>query len=126
MKHLLHIVSVKNMDLSLRLKRIDQYIAHQMNLWGIPAVRISVAVIFFWFGILKPLGLSAALPIVKATVVWLPILEPDTWVRIIGWWEVAIGVLFLFERTTRIAIGLLFLQMAGTFMPLVFLPEVIS
>ncbi|NIM01815.1 MAG: hypothetical protein GTN89_13515, partial [Acidobacteria bacterium] len=43
---------------------------------------------------------------------------------VIGWWEVAIGVTFLFRKTLRIAIALLALQMAGTFMPLVVLPEV--
>ena len=59
-----------------------------------------------------------------ATVPWLPFFGAQTWVAIIGWWEVIIGVTFLFEKTTRIAIGLLALQMVGTFMPLVVLPEV--
>lgn len=108
-----------------KLKKADQNIAKQMKIWGVPAVRISFAIIFFWFGILKPLGLSSAIPIVEATVSWLPFFEPNVWVSIIGWWEVAIGVLFLFQKTTRIAIGLLFLQMSGTFMPLLFLPEVV-
>lgn len=105
--------------------KIDQNIARIMNKWGVPAVRISFAVIFFLFGILKPLGVSPAEGIVKATVVWLPFGEPDWWLNIIGWWEVVIGLTFLFKKTTRIAIGLLFLQMLGTFMPLVFLPEVV-
>jgi len=108
-----------------KLEKVDQNIAKHMKTWGIPAVRISFAIIFFWFGILKPLGLSSAIPIVEATVSWLPFFEPNIWVNIIGWWEVAIGVLFLFKKTTRIAIGLLFLQMSGTFMPLLFLPEVV-
>jgi len=108
-----------------KLEKVDQNIAKNMDTWGVPAVRISFAIIFFWFGILKPLGLSAAIPIVEATVSWLPFLEPKVWVNIIGWWEVVIGILFLFKRTTRVAIGLLFLQMSGTFMPLVFLPEVV-
>ncbi len=59
----------------------------------------------------------------KATVVWLPFGTPEFWLIVIGWWEVAIGVTFLFSRTTKIAIALLFLQMFGTFMPLVLLPE---
>lgn len=42
----------------------------------------------------------------------------------IGWWEVAIGVSFLFQRTLRLAIALLAMQMVGTFMPLVLLPDV--
>ena len=51
--------------------------------------------------------------------------EPlDGWLKVIGWWEVVIGVTFLFPATTRVAIGLMALQMAGTFMPLVLLPEV--
>lgn len=106
-------------------KTIDQGIAKRMNAWGIPAVRISFGIIFFWFGILKPLGLSAAEPLLKATVAWLPFGSPDVWLIVIGWWEVVIGITFLFKRFTRIAIGLLLLQMVGTFMPLLFLPEVV-
>ena len=105
--------------------KIDQVIAKHMNAWGITFVKLSFAIIFIWFGILKPLGSSAAIPLVKATVAWLPFLEPETWVHIIGWWEVAIGILFLFKGTIRIAIFLLLLQMSGTFMPMVFLPEVV-
>ena len=80
--------------------------------------------IFIWFGILKPFGLSAAIPLVESTVSWMPLFDVKEWVAIIGWWEVLIGVTFLFKVTTRIAIGLLFLQMGGTFLPLLLLPEV--
>jgi len=95
-----------------------------MKKMGDPALRISFAIIFFWFGILKPMGMSSAEDLLKATVTWLPIGAPETWLVVIGWWEVTIGLTFLFRRTTRIAIALLFLQMVGTFMPLVFLPEI--
>ncbi|TXN38174.1 hypothetical protein FVB32_07740 [Flagellimonas hymeniacidonis] len=105
-------------------KDVDQNIAGGMRKWGIPAIRISFAIIFFWFGILKPFGLSAAEDLLKATVAWLPFGETDVWLAVIGWWEVIIGITFLFKYTTRIAIALLLLQMIGTFMPLVFLPEV--
>lgn len=106
-------------------EKLDHTISKYMDRWGISLVKTSFAIIFFWFGILKPFGLSSAIPIVKATVAWLPIIEPEIWVHIIGWWEVAIGVLFLFEKTIRIAIALLFMQMFGTFMPLVVLPEIV-
>ncbi len=89
---------------------------------GVPALRVSLGIIFIWFGLLKPLGLSPAGPLVEATVRWMPLFTPEQWVGVIGWWEVAIGVTFLFQRTLRIAIALLFLQMAGTFLPLVLLP----
>lgn len=106
------------------ITKIDQHIAKWMRRWSSTAIRISFGVIFIWFGILKPFDVSSAEGLLKATVVWLPFGSPGFWLIIIGWWEVAIGVTFLFTRTTRIAIALLFLQMFGTFMPLVLLPEV--
>lgn len=95
-----------------------------MRRWGVLALRLSLAVIFIWFGMLKPLGVSPAGPLVRATVGWMPLLSPDGWVAVIGWWEVLIGVTFLFRPTARIAIALLALQMGGTFLPLILLPEV--
>jgi len=106
------------------IDQIDRSIAAFMRRYGIAALRVSLGIIFIWFGILKPLGLSPAAPLVEETVRWLPLLSPASWVAVIGWWEVAIGLAFLIPATTRIAIALLFLQMVGTFMPLVLLPEV--
>ena len=91
---------------------------------GEPALRISLFIIFFWFGILKPLGYSAAAPLVIRTVDWMPLLSPEQWLAVIGWWEVLIGICFLFRKTTRAAIALMFLQMTGTFMPLFILPDI--
>jgi uncharacterized membrane protein YkgB len=106
------------------LDPVDRALDRLMRRWGLLALRLSLATIFIWFGLLKPLGLSPAAPLVRATVEWMPLLTPDGWVSVIGWWEVLIGVTFLFHRTVRVAIALLALQMAGTFMPLVMLPEV--
>ena len=110
--------------MKIDLAQIDRSISAFMRRHGIAALRLSLGVIFIWFGLLKPLGLSPAEPLVEATVRWLPLLSPESWVVVIGWWEVAIGGTFLFSKTTRIAIALLALQMVGTFMPLVLLPEV--
>jgi uncharacterized membrane protein YkgB len=106
------------------LNDLDRWIATFMQRWGTLALRISLAIIFVWFGILKPLGISPAEPLVLATVRWLPLLDPPTWVVVIGWWEVLIGLAFLFRGTVRVAIGLLALQMVGTLLPLVLLPEI--
>ena len=99
----------------MNFDEIDRTISNFMGRWGTQALRISLGVIFIWFGILKPLGISAAEPLVIATVRWLPLFEGELWVAIIGWWEVTIGIAFLFRRTIRIAIALLALQMLGTF-----------
>jgi uncharacterized membrane protein YkgB len=106
------------------LDALDQQIAGVMARVGVPALRISLAIIFIWFGLLKPLGLSPAGPLVEATVSWMPFFTPTQWVSVIGWWEVLIGLTFLFRPTLRIAIALLALQMTGTFLPLVMLPSV--
>lgn len=108
----------------MNFNKIDNEIASFMQKWGVIALRVSLGIIFIWFGILKTIGISPAEPLVKATVGWLPFFSTYGWVNIIGWWEVAIGVFFLFKQTLRIAIGLLAMQMAGTFMPLVILTEV--
>jgi uncharacterized membrane protein YkgB len=107
-----------------QVDRLDRTISTMMRRWGVPALRVSLAIIFVWFGILKPLGLSPAGPLVKATVAWMPFFDPDTWLAIIGWWEVAIGLTFLTRKTSRMAIGLLAMQMVGTFLPLAILPDV--
>ena len=108
----------------MSIRELDKIILKRMSLLGEPAARISLFIIFFWFGILKPLGVSAAGPLVIKTVDWMPLLSPGQWLSVIGWWEVLIGIFFLFRKTTRIAILLLFLQMTGTFMPLFILPEI--
>ncbi len=92
--------------MKFNLTTIDRGISTFMSRWGVVAVRVSLGIIFVWFGALKPFGLSPAEPLVKATVRWLPIFSPDSWVVIIGWWEVAIGVLFLLPGTIRVAIAL--------------------
>ncbi len=92
-----------------------------MNRFGRILLRYSLAVVFIWFGILKPLGESPAQQLVEDTVVWF---DPDWFVPLLGWWEVLIGVCLLWRPLIRVALLLLFLQMPGTALPLVMLPDV--
>ncbi len=110
--------------MAINIDHLDAAISRFMRRRGFFGIRIALGIVFIWFGILKPLGISAAEPLVLATVDWMPLLSARGWLVVIGWWEVAIGVCFLFRKTLRIAIALLFLQMVGTFMPLFLLPHV--
>ena len=101
--------------------KVDPSIAGWMDKYGLFFLRISLAVIFIWFGALKPLGMSPAEDLIKHTVYWFP---PDTFLPILGFWEIAIGVCLLFRPLLRVAILLLFLQMPGTMLPLILLPDV--
>tara|TARA_B100000614_G_scaffold46674_1_gene39731 strand:- start:754 stop:1134 length:381 start_codon:yes stop_codon:yes gene_type:complete len=78
--------------------------------------------IFIWFGLLKPLGISPAQELVENTVYWFD--DKATFVNFLGWWEVVIGFTMCVRPLIRISIFLLFLQIPGTFLPLVLLPEV--
>ncbi len=108
-------------DLRAQARALDDTIVELMGRIGMPFLRIGIGVIFIWFGVLKPLGLSPAAELLANTVYWW---TPEIVVPAIGWWEVAIGITFLIPQLTRVAIFLLAVQMPGTFLPLVLLPEV--
>ena len=46
---------------------IDIFITSFMQKWGITLLRYSLGIIYIWFGILKPLGLSPAQELVENT-----------------------------------------------------------
>ncbi len=104
-----------------RIDRLDRAIAGWMSAHGVQWLRISLGVIFIWFGALKPFWLSPASDLVVRTVYWV---DPAWFVPVLGWWEVAIGACMLIRPLIRLAILLLFLQMPGTFLPLVLLPDI--
>jgi uncharacterized membrane protein YphA (DoxX/SURF4 family) len=83
-------------------------------------LRLAMAIIYVWFGILKPFNLSPANELVTETIPFIP---AHTFIWILGVWEVAIGVLFLFRRFTSIAIILFLLHIPGTFLPFLVVPH---
>ncbi len=101
---------------------LDQTIASVMDRWSIPVVRASVGVVFIWFGALKMFDVSPAAGLVASTVYIVP---PELFVPVLGAWEVLIGICLLYRPLIRLGILLLFLQLPGTFLPLVLLPEVV-
>ena len=101
---------------------LDIFITKFMSKWGITFLRYSLGLIYISFGILKPFGLSPAQELVENTVYWFD--NPKTFVPILGWWEVVIGLTMCIKPLIRVSIFLLFIQMPGTFLPLILLPEV--
>lgn len=109
-------------DLTRRLDTLDARIAETLRRHGVRLLRIAIGLVFLWFGALKLVpGLSPAEALVKATV---PFVDADTFYPILAVWEVLIGAFLLFRPTVRAALLLLALQMPGTFLPLIVLPEV--
>jgi uncharacterized membrane protein YkgB len=90
----------------------------------IPFARFSIFLLFFWFGLIKLLGLSPASSLAKAVVSntvgaqYFHLLF-----YILAVMECMIGLLFLFPKATRIVIPLLLLHMMIVCSPLVFVPD---
>jgi uncharacterized membrane protein YkgB len=88
---------------------------------GLIFLRISIGIVFFWFGILKFFeGLSPAEGIAVKTidVLTFHLIPEKVIIYGLAAWEVLIGIGFLFNVFMRETLILLFLQMIGTFTPL--------
>lgn len=83
-------------------------------------LRTSLGIIFFWFGALKVFNIGPAKELVTHTIYWV---DPHWFYPFLGAWEVAIGVGLMVKPLIRGAILILFLQMPGTFLPLILLPH---
>ena len=109
------------MRIPQRIDQLDQHIAAWMERHGLRLLRWSLAVVFIWFGALKPFGVSPANDLVRNTIVWF---SPDWFIPLLGVWEMTIGVCLLIRPLIRVALLLLALQMPGTALPLILLPDV--
>ena len=83
-------------------------------------LRVAMGIVFIWFGALKPLGLSPAADLVAQTTFWIPI---DNFNNVLGFWEILIGVSFMYKPLLRLALILLAFHMPGTALPFIILPE---
>lgn len=90
----------------------------------IPFARFSIFLVFFWFGILKLLGVSPASPLAEALVaktVGIQYFDPLFYTLAVM--ECVIGILFLFPKTIRIVIPLLVAHMLIVCSALFIVPE---
>lgn len=113
---------LRRLPFSSPLEQFDIWLTSLLARYGITAMRVGLGVIFFWFGALKLVpGLSPAEDLVRNTIYFI---NPDIFLPILALWEMAIGLGLLTGKFMRLTLLLLFLQMPGTALPLVLLPEV--
>ena len=84
------------------------------------ALRLSLGLIFLWFGLLKLAGDSPVTTLVGATLPWG---DPDTVVRVLGVVEVGLGIGLLVGKAQRLLLVVLALHLAGTFLTFVMAPS---
>ena len=87
--------------------------------------RVSLFVIYFWFGLLKVVGTSSANPLVLNLLQkTLPFITFQQFIILFGIFEMVIGIFILLGIFQKLTIFLFVLHMFTTFLPLIFLTEV--
>lgn len=112
-------------DVREQYNHLDVRLTRLMARHGITLLRVSLGVVFVWFGLLKFFpGLSPAADLAARTIGALSfgLIPPATAVIILAVWESLIGIGLLTGRAMRLTLALLWLQMLGTATPLVLFP----
>ena len=108
------------------VQRVDRQVTRWMARHGVTILRISLGVIFAWFGGLKFLpGVSPAEDLASRTIEYLTLgrITSQVSLPLLAAWELAIGIGLLTGVLLRTVLGLMLLQMAGTLAPLVLFPN---
>lgn len=87
---------------------------------------IALFIVFFWFGAIKLIGASPANDLVRELLLLIPIMNLwpfESFIIVLGLVEMLIAILFLFKKTTKLAIVILIPHMFTTMLPLILLPQ---
>lgn len=104
----------------------DERITNWMASYGVVLLRVSLGLVFLWFGVLKFFpGLSPAQGLATKTIELLTfgLVKPDISIYILAAWETLIGVGLIFGLYMRATLFLLFTQMLGTITPIFLFPH---
>lgn len=105
--------------------RVDPAIVQWMARHGILLLRVSLGIVFLWFGFLKFFpNASPAEALAGRTISQMTfgLVGPSVSLPVLAAWECLIGLGLISGRLLRLTLFLLFLQMPGTLMPLFFYP----
>ncbi len=111
------------MSVPKRLEPLDRRITAWMARHGVTFTRLALGIIFAWFGALKFFpGASPAADLASRTIGHLTggRVGPVVALRVLAAWEVLIGIGLLTGKLLRITLLLLWVQLLGTMLPLVF------
>ncbi|CAM3956985.1 hypothetical protein FLBR109950_10545 [Flavobacterium branchiophilum] len=103
-----------------RLQQKMAYCANKFHNKSIFLLKISLALVYIWFGCLKIVGNSPAEALVSNTVYWW---QPETFIPILGLCEMFIGLGLLISKILPYIVILLLLHMIVTFFPIIILKE---
>ena len=105
---------------------VDKSITKWMAEYGILLLRISLGIVFLWFGVLKFFpGLSPAEGLASRTIEVLSAgkITASISLPVLAIWESLIGIGLITGKFLRATLLLLYLQMLGTLMPVFLFPN---
>ena len=106
--------------------QVDKHITDWMARHGITLLRVSLGVVFLWFGVLKFFpGLSPAQSLAARTIEMLTfgMVRESVSIPVLALWECAIGIGLITNLFMRATLLLLFVQMMGTITPIFLFPR---
>lgn len=109
-------------SLQTLIEKLRKMVEEKSMLW----LRCSLGLVFIWFGALKFfVGASDAKDIASDTIQWLSAccISDETAMPLLASLECIIGIGLLSKRFIEWVIPILYLQMAGTLLPLALFPE---
>jgi putative oxidoreductase len=84
------------------------------------ALRVSLGLVFIWFGALKIAGDSPVTALIAATVPWVPI---GVLMPVLGWVELVLGGSLLLGRPRRLTLIAVAAHLTGTFLTFIDAPQ---
>jgi uncharacterized membrane protein YphA (DoxX/SURF4 family) len=108
------------------VRRLDLAVTAWMARYGLALLRVSLGVVFLWFGALKFFpDLSPAQDLATRTISVLTagLIPPSVSLPVLALWECLIGLGLLVGRGLRAFLLLLYVQMLGTMTPIVLFPH---
>jgi uncharacterized membrane protein YphA (DoxX/SURF4 family) len=113
-------------SLPRQFSSLDVRLTRWMARYGTTFLRVSIGIVFFWFGVLKFFpNLSPAQDLAARTIEMLTfgIVPPAVALFVLAVWECAIGIGLITGKFMRATLLLLFVQMLGTVTPLFLFPQ---
>jgi putative oxidoreductase len=104
-----------------RYRRLDERVITTLRRISLPLLRLSLGIVFVWFGALKVAGVTPVDDLVASVVYWV---DPSWFVPVLGVFEVAVGAGLIIGRAMRLVLLLFAAQMVGTFLVFLVLPDV--
>src|SRR5688572_28714842 len=104
-----------------KFTQVDIRITNWMARYGVTPLRISLGIVFFWFGFLKFFpNISPAQDLATRTIMTLSfgVVQPSVALPLLALWESLIGLGLMTGKFLRVTILLLMIQMLGTITPI--------